>query len=206
MRSATFLLAILSWKKNGPLNWSSSSSSWNNDMSDITVKEFYEFLSTHIVGFSWNYWNEERVENGQTALQLPVPPAPIGPLISWARDNKFLHNTSLPIGTRLYRGLSMTLWDDVIGLNDQGTILTLDRITSFTPFLEVAQWHALDESRCDVAVPVILEVTLMNRECVFADMTRFRLQDIVDDRRLQFPGDIGLEVQLLPGSYCVTKR
>ena len=157
------------------------------------TREFQEALNTHVVGYSWTYWNEERVLQGLQPLELPVAPAPLAPLLRDV-ERVGLRSTRLPPGTPLFRGLETPRAPEGIrGLDERAggcSTLTLDRVTSFTPYETVAREHG----------PTLLVVTLASPEAeVFADLTS--VEGAYDPAR--HCGDVGVEVQLMPGTYAV---
>jgi len=69
------------------------------------TRQFHEDLATHIVGYSWIYWNEERVAAGLPPLNIPVDPAPLEHL-QCDVEKLGLQKTELKEGDILYRGYS----------------------------------------------------------------------------------------------------
>jgi hypothetical protein len=153
-------------------------------------------LASHIVGYAWNCWNEERVELGLPELDLPVTPTPFDLIRHEALRMGVLHQTLLDFPVRLYRGYGRLDARQIRGLNSD--VLTLDRVTSFTPFEDIAR---IEHG------PAYISVILRSRQDVFADDSA--CGGCTDSSCDMFPGkcthtgDRGIEVQLMPGTYQV---
>ena len=145
--------------------------------------EFHDALATHTAGHSWGVWNEERVLDGLEPLPLPVVPSPIGPLLRDV-EKAGLRRTALKPDTRLFRGYMV---GRIVGLGERS--LTIDRITSFTPFPAVAREHG--------PVTVCVRGPGVSGGGV-SDMTM--CEDAHYDSTIHC-GDLYTEVCLMPGTY-----
>jgi hypothetical protein len=160
---------------------------------------FDELLATHIVGYSWNCWNEERLLAGLPPLELPVEPVPLPPLLATAKHLGILGRTRLTTGSVLYRGFGTVERRRIRGVDEVNGTLTLDRITSFSPF----QDQTIDEHG-----PVICAVILTSPDMVFSDDSecvdcRYGQACRVWPGKVHHSGDLAMEVQLLPGTYVL---
>lgn len=171
-------------------------------MSDLTeqkIKELNNLLESHIIGYSWVAWNEERVERGEDPVPIPVPPAPLERIKELAKELGVLGVTKLIPGSLLYRGYGNI--KNIDGLSQDKKTLTLDRITSFTPFKEYVKSEY---------GPIVVCIVLDNICNVFSNTSRCcNTTGCRSDGpcrinlSLVHTGDIGIEVQLMPGTYNV---
>jgi hypothetical protein len=169
--------------------------------SDADVRRLNSMLLSHIVGYSWNVWNEERALRNKPLHTLPVRPSPLNKVLALARK------CGVRTGNHkvLYRGFGGATPNAIDGYDPVRKTLTLDRITSFTPDRALA---AAEHGPTLCCIEVDDPAT-----AVFADWTACSLEagcchasHVCTVRgpcaRGHF-GDIGIEVQLLPGTYRV---
>jgi hypothetical protein len=165
-------------------------------------KLFDEALYTHIVAYSAHAWDDD----SKPSFPLPVKAFPIEPLVEAAIAFNMLGNTRLEPGAHLYRGFGGIDPASIHGYDGASGKLTLDRITSFTPFEDVARGEF---------GPTTLCIKLPSKSVVFCDDTMCASKSTcfcdhktpcnVTPGKLHHGGDLGTEVQLLPGTYKIVR-
>jgi hypothetical protein len=182
------------------------------DLSDVRVPTneeeatyvLWKCLETHVDGYSRGYWDDRCEEDGLEPLaDMPVPAAPLAPLLRAAQLLGHLGNTNLRPGALLYRSYGPLRASDIVGYDPDAGTLTLDRITSFTPLRSAAE-KVYGLSRNEKARGerlTLLCVTLPDpKECVFNAWYDYRRDTSAPPYLCSYG-----EVQLLPGVYRVCK-
>jgi hypothetical protein len=114
-----------------------------------------------------------------------------------------LGRTALREGTILYRGYGDA--SVIQGFDAARQELILDRITSFTPFEEIArEMHG--PRVCAVVLHTVSAVFCDDSACSCARGCRPHMRCGWDAGKALHCGDLGIEVQLLPGQYRVVHQ